>query len=77
MKIKSIVPSVEADTYNMEVADTHDYAIADGVISHNCRYVCMKNPIAPRKRAVQKPKEYNPLDDDRPAFDNFAWYRRY
>lgn len=77
MKIKSIVPAGEADTYNMEVEDTHDYAIADGVISHNCRYVCMKNPIAPRKREAPKPKEYNPLDDDRQSYDAYAWYRRY
>ena len=77
MKIKRITPAGMADTYNMEVEETHDYTIAGGVISHNCRYVCMENPIAPRKREPAKPKRYNPLDDDKPAYDSYAWWRKY
>lgn len=77
MRIKSITTAGVADTYNMEVDDTHDYVIAGGVVSHNCRYVCMENPIAPRKREAPKRREISPLDDDKPALDNYAWYRRY
>lgn len=77
MRIKSITFAGEADAYNMEVEDTHDYAVAGGVISHNCRYVCMENPIAPRPKKEIKPKPYNPLDDDQPALGRYEWYRRY
>ena len=77
MKIVSIKPAGTADTYNMEVADTHDYVVQGGIVSHNCRYVAMKNPIAPPKRKEYKPKPYNPLDTDEPAYDRYDWYRRY
>lgn len=77
MKIVSIVPAGVADTYNMEVEDTHDYAVANGVISHNCRYVAMRNPIAPRPRKVPEPKPYNPLDTEEDTYDRYDWYRRY
>lgn len=77
MKITSIVPAGVADTYNMEVDETHDFAVENGVISHNCRYVAMKNPISPRPSRKPEPKPYNPLDDDTPAYDPYEWYRRY
>ena len=67
------VPNLVYDESNVEDIDTD----GEDHIYDELRYVCMKNPIAPRKRALPKPKEYNPLDDDRPAFDNYAWYRRY
>jgi len=67
------VPNLVYDESNVEDIDTD----GEDHIYDELRYVCMKNPIAPRKRTLPKPKEYNPLDDDRPAFDNYAWYRRY
>ena len=49
MKIRSIRPAGRADVYNMEVADTHDFVIQGGVVSHNCcdevRYFCMSRMI--------------------------------
>ena len=48
MKIKSIMPVGEADVYNMEVDDTHDYAVNNGTIVHNCRYILMEHPMTPR-----------------------------
>ena len=66
------VPALVYDESNVEDIDTdgEDHAY------DACRYLCMENPIAPRKRIPPKPKEYNPLDDDRPA-NNYSWYRRY
>lgn len=70
MKVKSIEAAGFADVYNMEVEDTHDFAVENGVIVHNCfdtmRYVCAANPISSVAPEVVKPKIYNPLDDDEP-----------
>lgn len=54
MKIASIEPAGYEDVFNMEVDDTHDYAVENGVIVHNCRYVLMANPIGPRKNILQE-----------------------
>lgn len=63
MRITRIEEAGTADVYNMEVEDIHDYAIANGVISHNCydecRYVLMENPITPRPNM----RKQTPLDD--------------
>lgn len=51
MKIRTIRRAGRADVFNMEVAETHDFVIQGGVISHNCadewRYMCMSRPVAP------------------------------
>ena len=67
------VPNLVYDESNVEDIDTD----GEDHIYDELRYVCMKNPIAPRKRELPKPKEYNPLDDDPRTYDNYAWYRRY
>lgn len=67
------VPNLVYDESNVEDIDTD----GEDHIYDELRYVCMKNPIAPRKRELPKPKEYNPLDDDQKVYDNYAWYRRY
>ena len=77
VKIKSITEAGTADTFNMEVDETHDYAIENGVISHNCRYVAMKNPIAPQPKVTPKKKEYDPLSTDEITYDPYGWYRKY
>lgn len=44
-------------------------------IYDECRYVLMENPIAPRKNAIKKPREYDPLDlwqEDRT--DKYTFY---
>lgn len=39
IKIKSIVEEEEPeDVYNLEVEDTHCFAVNGGYIVHNCRY---------------------------------------
>ena len=82
MRVKAIRPAGTADVYNLEVEETHDFAVESGIIVHNCydelRYVCMKNPISPRLRPVEKPRPYNPLDTDQDnQYDRYEFYRRY
>jgi hypothetical protein len=61
MKIKSIRYAGKTEVFNMEVADTHDYAIENGAIVHNCRYVTMytkpkiKAPIPIKRRQMYDP----------------------
>ena len=82
MKITSITPAGVADVYNMEVEETHDFAVNSGVIVHNCydecRYVLMERPIAPRKNIVEIVPQFDPLDlsDDpsRPS-SRYSFYK--
>ena len=67
------VPNLVYDESDVEDIDTD----GEDHIYDELRYVCMENPIAPRKREPVKPKPYNPLDDDEPAYGQYAWYRRY
>ena len=74
MKIKSIKFVGKADVYNMEVEDTHDYAVENGTIVHNCRYVLMENPITARqnfaevREIVHDPLDLNPKKKDKYKF---------
>lgn len=66
MLVEKIEPAGTADVYNMEVDETHDFAVENGVIAHNCydecRYFLMMRPVAPRKRIDKPKKRYNPLE---------------
>lgn len=68
MKVMAIHNAGKADVYNMEVEGTHDFAIANGIIVHNCydefRYACMENPINPPAADPKKPNQYgeDPLE---------------
>lgn len=81
MRVVSIRPAGVEDVYNMEVAETHDFAVGSGIIAHNCydecRYVCMANPIAPRERVEKPRKAYSPLETDKPDYDRYEFYRKY
>lgn len=83
MKVRSIGYAGKADVFNMEVDETHDFAVNGGVIVHNCydeiRYVCMKNPISPRIRKEPPPVVYDPLElsNGQKAYDRYDFYRRY
>lgn len=81
MRIKSVRPAGNADVYNMEVEDTHDFVIQGGVISHNCadevRYMCMMNPMKPVKVKERRPQVFDPLSDDEQKPDRYAFYRKY
>lgn len=79
MKVKSIRPAGRADVFNMEVEDTHDFAVNGGVIVHNCydelRYVCMKNPVPAPVVKTEPPRGFDPLATEDISKD--AWWRRY
>lgn len=66
MRVKAIEPAGVADVYNMEVEDTHDFAVANGVIVHNCydecRYVLMEAPISPRATVIPESPMGDPLN---------------
>ena len=69
MKITSIAPAGKADVYNMQVGDTHNFAVNNGIIVHNCdewRYACMSRPITPLRPVKQKQIFYDPLDQFKP-----------
>jgi hypothetical protein len=68
------VPNLVYDETHVEDIDTdgedHIYDMA--------RYVCMKNPIAPRINKAAEIKPYNPFeDDDHVKYDRYAWYKKY
>lgn len=66
MKIARIEEVGKADVYNMEVETTHDFAVNNGVIVHNCydeqRYAFMDYPIAPRANEKTKIDFNDPLN---------------
>lgn len=63
-------PNLIYDDVRIEDVDTD----GEDHIYDEFRYVCMKNPIAPPVKKVQKPKPYNPLDTDRPADYRYSFY---
>lgn len=58
LRIVAIRPLPPEDVYNMEVDDTHDFAVEGGIIVHNCydsiRYGLMTRPWTPY---VEHPKK--------------------
>ena len=80
-KIKSITYAGKADVYNMEVEETHDFAVNGGVIVHNCydewRYLCMANPIAPRANMAKPLVLDDPLDlfKEKQTYNQYDFYR--
>lgn len=67
------VPNLVYDQTNVEDIDTD----GEDHIYDECRYVAMKNPIAPRLRMAAKPKPYDPLSADEGKRDPYEFYRTY
>ena len=69
------VPNLVYDETNVEDIDTD----GEDHIYDEFRYVCMKNPIAPRPKPIVKPKPYDPLDPgaDPAGYDRYEFYRKY
>lgn len=66
------VPNLVYDESDVEDVDTDGEDHAYDML----RYVCMKNPIAPPRRAEKKAAAYDPLDINKAsAYDRYAWYR--
>lgn len=68
------VPSLVYDESDVEDVDT----AGEDHIYDELRYVCMKNPIAPRPGRTAAPRPYDPLDLEREAerYGKYDWYRR-
>lgn len=67
------IPLLVYDEHKPEDIDTkQEDHVADEV-----RYLCMANPMKPVTAKERKPKVYNPLDDDEPKRDRYAFYRKY
>lgn len=68
------VPNLVYDEKDVEDIDTE----GEDHIYDELRYVCMKNPIAPRPRKLEKPKPYDPLDlQETTTYDRYDFFRRY
>lgn len=69
------VPNLVYDETDVEDIDTD----GEDHIYDELRYVCMKNPIAPRPRKTPPPAGYDPLDlaEARQQYDRYDFYRRY
>ena len=68
------VPNLVYDETDVEDIDTD----GEDHIYDELRYVCMKNPIAPRRRLPEKKQEYDPLDlQEKTTYDRYDFFRRY
>ena len=69
------VPNLVYDETDVEDVDT----AGEDHIYDELRYVCMKNPIAPRPKKAPPLVVYDPLDlnEGRQAYDRYDFYRRY
>ena len=68
------VPALKYDDVKPEDIDTD----LEDHIADEARYVCMARPMNPKPKAPDKPKAYNPLDDDEPAAGSrYNFYQKY
>lgn len=69
------VPNLVYDETNVEDVDTG----GEDHIYDELRYVCMKNPIAPRPKAAPPLVVYDPLSagEEEQEYDRYDFYRRY
>jgi phage terminase large subunit len=64
------MPEVIYSETNPEDVDTD----CEDHIADETRYMCMYNPIAPRRSTVSEAKPYNPLDDEK-EYDSYGFIR--
>lgn len=67
------VPNLVYDETDVEDVDTD----GEDHIYDEIRYVCMKNPIAPRPRKAPALVVYDPLSVDEPDMGRYDWYKKY
>lgn len=65
MRVKSVTWLGKEPVFNMEVEETHDFAVENGVIVHNCydalRYVLNANPMPSFEPREEKRSNFNPF----------------
>ena len=67
------IPALVYDQTKVEDVDT----VGEDHIYDELRYVCMKNPIAPKPKQAPQLVVYDPLSRDEPKYDRYEFYRRY
>lgn len=70
--IRTIPLLVYDKTKTEDIDTTQEDHVADEV-----RYMCMAHPLAPVPVKERAPKVYDPLSDDEPTRDSYAFYRKY
>lgn len=77
MRVVAIEEAGIEDVFNMEVETTHDFAVNNGVIVHNCydeqRYAFMEMPIAPRANFKQRIILDDPLNMHHPNKPRYSY----
>lgn len=66
------IPLLQYDDNKPEDVDTKQ----EDHIADETRYMCMANPIAPRKAVERKPLVYDPLSTDDEVIDRYAFMRK-
>lgn len=67
------IPLLTYDEHKPEDIDTKQ----EDHVADEARYLCMANPMAPVTVKERKPKVFDPLADDEPVVDRYAFYRKY
>ena len=67
------LPALVYDETDVEDVDT----AGEDHIYDELRYVCMRNPIAPRVRRAPELVVYDPLDRQEQVYDKYDYYRRF
>jgi hypothetical protein len=65
------MPELIYDVNDVEDVDTD----GEDHIADETRYLCMSNPIAPRKTAVSKPTSYDPLSTGECKYDRYGFMK--
>ncbi len=66
------VPGLVYSQTDVEDVDTQ----GEDHIYDELRYVCMANPVAPRRSAGAGQRLWSPLEPDAPEADRYGFYRR-
>ena len=65
MFVKSVTPIGKKPVFNMEVKETHDFAVENGTIIHNCydalRYILTASPMPGTEPRDVPKSNFNPF----------------
>ena len=72
---KAFIRTIPLLTYDAHKPEDIDTDLEDHV-ADEVRYMCMMRPIKPVQAVAEKQRPYNPLDDDKPVYNDYDFYRR-